>query len=241
MLLLTGGDDQALCLTLLQLSCGSSGSSGATRASNGGSPASSTACSCTELVRLPIPCAHSSALRSVWLQQPTPATASPACSATAAAEPTQLGAVAFSLGLDQQVRCWQIRVVQQPGLQVQQQQRRQGHELAAGMAGGAAAGPPFLLEAGDAQADAALFEDLPWMDAACYSASSSGGTGEQWRLEAREVGCRYTQVVEPAALDVVPPEAHSLPAECGGHFLVGVAGRGTEVLPWCMPGPMLPK
>ena len=44
-----------------------------------------------------------------------------------------------------------------------------------------------------------------------------------------EAGCRYTQVLEPAAIDV-----RSSGRGAGGcrHYDVAVAGRGTEVLEW---------
>ena len=65
MLLLTGGDDQALGLTLLQLVV-RPGSPGGSSSSSGGSGGDGGGVTCRELLRLVVPNAHPSALRSVW-------------------------------------------------------------------------------------------------------------------------------------------------------------------------------
>jgi len=250
LLLLTGGDDQALCLTLLQLTLGSSPTStGISNGSAGEGANSCTSCSCATLLQLSIPNAHSSAARAVWLEAPGGVAAASSegeavHAATTGLEPN-LELAAFSVGLDQQVRCWRVRLVpQQPAqLMVQQPQGQQQEE-----------------------------QCMPGCSNYCTSNSSSGGS--QICLSAEEVRCEFTQVVEPAALDVLPLPAS---AECdagapapepiaatgaagvvapaasssginscsigsvgsrgGRHrrFLVGVAGRGTEVLSWSVP------
>ncbi|GAB4818244.1 hypothetical protein N2152v2_005290 [Parachlorella kessleri] len=64
---------------------------------------------------------------------------------------------------------------------------------------------------------------------ACSSSSDNRDTGSSsgWSLAAQEAGCCITQVLEPAALDVARQ-----PGPGGAYLLVGVAGRGTEVLRW---------
>lgn len=180
LLLLTGGDDQALCLALLRLDSSPAG------------------CTCAEVLRLSIPCAHASALRSLWLSQPEQGPADGAPAATAAA---------FTLGLDQQLRCWRLGIG--PPRQPAQQQA-------------AAAPGPDVAASG-----------LPALDASPDGSStvvrSSDGA---WSLQAAEAGCRYTQVVEPAALDVAPLPVPGTPSRSSCRYLVAVAGRGTEALTW---------
>ena len=188
LLLLTGGDDQALRLCLLQLGC---------CADSGAGPAT-----CGEMLQLCIPNAHSSALRSAWLSPLS----------RAAVAPPALEAVAFTLGLDQQVRCWRVRL------------RHQEQEQQA---------PVRPHNAGGSEAE------QPQLGAACYRATSGGGS-TAWQLDVAEVGCRYTQVVEPAALDVLEQGATPVPASLQSlpearRFLLGVTGRGTEVLTWSAP------
>lgn len=172
LLVLTGGDDQSLRVSLLQLSCGSG--------------------SCQELLHLAIPNSHASALRAVWL-----GALSPPPTAAAAAPAAALEATAFTLGLDQQVRRWRIRL---------QQLATEGPGAAncATTASGSSNG---------------MFNGA---DSGRYAASSGG-----WALAVEEAGCRFTQVCEPASLDccVVPLEGRE-------RHAVGVAGRGTELLPW---------
>jgi hypothetical protein len=139
--------------------------------------------------------------------------------AEGAAAADVLVAAAFTVGLDQQVRCWPLR------LGTRQQQHEHGELGSSG------------LEAAQ-QAPGSL------PGAACYQAhsSSSCSSGSPCSsLEVVEAGCCFTQVVEPAALDVLLAplaEAHS----SGGtgssacrQYLLGVAGRGTELLTWCLP------
>lgn len=166
-------------------------------------------------------------------------------------------AVAFSVGLDQQVRCWRVRL--------EEDQRPQQPQWAAPPS---TAGLPSLdglaLADGESGADDELWlEDgaelvLPWMDTARYRARSSSGGGGGRRggdggseasLEVEEAGCCFTQVVEPAALDVLPAPL-LVPGASPGHqagsallpdtavkYLVGVAGRGTQLLNWQLPRP----
>ena len=64
---------------------------------------------------------------------------------------------------------------------------------------------------------------------------AAGAACTDVRLEASEAGCLVTQVLEPAALDVLPERegARLLPGPRGpASYLVGVAGRGTELLRW---------
>lgn len=203
LLLLTGGDDQALALSLLQL-----GPHPASSSSNGSS--GSCEAQCREVLRLSIPCAHSSALRALWLGSPQPAAAPEA--ALAEERMPVWAATAFSLGLDQQLRCWQLRA----GPCRQQEPTSGG----TGTGNGVPQGPA----------------------AARYCASSKPGVGEDgssagWQLEAEEAGCRFTQVVEPWALDVLPSSGGGQDdGDSGGarRYVLGVAGRGTEVLTWCV-------
>ena len=138
-------------------------------------------------------------------------------------------AAAFTVGLDQQVRCWRVHL--SAHLQQPQQGPRQQELSSDGLE--AAQGAPGSL-----------------LGAACYLAdgggSGGGGNGSSScsSLRVAEAGCCFTQVVEPAALDVLvapPVEAHS-GGDSGGssasrQYLLGVAGRGTEVLTWSLPPP----
>ena len=129
-------------------------------------------------------------------------------------------AAAFTVGLDQQVRCWRLRL-----------NSHKNHEL-----------EQELQERGSNHLEVA---DL--LEAACYHADSgSNGSSSGCSLEVAEAGCCFTQVVEPASLDVLqgppPAEAFGSSAGSGGggggasrQYLLGVAGRGTEVLAWSLP------
>ncbi|KAL4446854.1 hypothetical protein ABPG77_008098 [Micractinium sp. CCAP 211/92] len=239
LLLLTGGDDQALCLTMLQLSRAPGGGGGVAAAT----PAELSS-RCSVLLQLSIPTAHSSAIRSVWLE--APAAAGPASrqgEAPVAGDAGSLAAAAFSVGLDQQVRCWRLHLQQQ-------QHRHQHQQQAASLRATADGGDPNGLGPSDAGAAAAQLDSLPEAGSARYhtessistSDGSSGGSGSI-RLEAEEAGCVFTQVVEPTSLDVLPVHAEQ-PARSsaevaaapgsGGErrYHVGVAGRGSEVLTW---------
>lgn len=280
LLLITGGDDQALGLTLLQLDvqpapAGSQeGSRGADCSSSSGSGGRVGGARCRELLRLTIPNAHSSALRSVWAtplltipgscsgsqagprggsrlgasagaaagQQAGAAAASSGGEAAGAAgdEPA-LQATVFTLGLDQQVRRWRLQLLPchrapstaQPAV-----------VSGTGCSTASSSIPELPLGVLD-ELDVAVAAGEPWPEAARYSASrapgsspsgssGSGGSSPGWRISAEETGCRFTQVAEPAALDVLPcggGEAAALPGPSGG-YLVAVAGRGTELLTW---------
>lgn len=206
MLLLTGGDDQALSLTLLHLPSSGGG--------NDGRPPLAA------VLRLAIPNAHSSAVRAVWLG---PLLARGGAAGGRCSGAPVLAAAAFSVGLDQQVRCWRVR------LELGQGKLDAGQQAGAAGGGGAGGGEPAAGQA-------------------CYRASSAAVV-----LEVAEAGCRFCQVVEPAALDVVPgapagdsgtvgggvgPHAVLPPGGGSGpqRFLVGVAGRGTEVMEWELHG-----
>jgi hypothetical protein len=213
LLLLTGGDDQALSLTLLHLP--DSGGGGGGDSGDGTPPGA--------VLRLSIPNAHSSAVRAVWLGPllaPDGAAAASRCSGAPV-----LAAAAFSVGLDQQVRCWRVRLELGRG----KLDADAGQQAGAAGGGGAGGGEHAAGQA-------------------CYRASSAAAA-----LEVAEAGCRFCQVVEPAALDVVPGAPagdcgtagggvgqHAvLPPGGGGgpqRFLVGVAGRGTEVMEWELHG-----
>ena len=211
LLLLTGGDDQALALTLLQL--GQRPPSTSARDGGGSSSSDSGGVQCREVLRLAVPCAHASAVRAVWLGAPQPA---PAAAAAGAAVLVEHGrqpawsATAFSLGLDQQLRRWRLRV----GPCGQQLEADGGSGPGLGLAQGAGA--------------------------ARYCTSSAEGSSPGWQLEAVEAGCRFTQVVEPWALDVLADDGTSRVdgSDSGGsgarRYLLAVAGRGTEVLTWCV-------
>ncbi len=268
LLLLTGGDDQALCLTLLQLarhprcagtldssSGGGNGGGGDSSDSSGGG---SSGIACRELLRLTIPNAHSSALRSAWLSQLLPASSSSSgsqggrpsgakdaqpASSEAATQPAAgaaagspagdaggsaaLHATAFTLGLDQQLRRWNLRLCPPllgPGWHV-------------------CSWPELPLELPEDLGEALAVET--WLESARYSATSApsgsgsctdGSTcdGTAWQITAEELGCRFTQVAEPAALDVLPcgdSQAAGLPG-LSGSYVIAVAGRGTELLTW---------
>lgn len=267
---MTGGDDQALGLTLLQLDvqpplAGSMGSrSGGGISSNEGRDGSSSATgiACRELLRLTIPSAHSSALRSVWVSSllPVPSGGIDAAAqpAAAAATGTQAGdaaggaalqATAFTLGLDQQLRRWRLH------LQPCQLAAAVGGDSGPGSSGcpnssgpsSSWADPPAdpPVEDGFLGLAAAAPAAEPWLETACYSASTvpirsssspsgSGGGGTGWSITAEEAGCRFTQVAEPAALDVLPSGGDHTVALPGptGSFVIAVAGRGTELLTW---------
>ena len=263
---MTGGDDQALGLTLLQLevqppfagSMGSSSSAGTS--SNDGNDGSSSASgiACRELLRLTIPSAHSSALRSVWVSPllPAPSGGSGATvqPAAAAATGTQAGdaaggaalqATAFTLGLDQQLRRWRLHLQpcqQAAGVCVDPSPASSGCPSSSWTKSPA---EPAEEDGFLGLAEAAPAAE-PWLETARYRAStapirsssggggggSSGGIG--WSITAEEAGCRFTQVAEPAALDVLPcggDQAAALPGPTGS-FIIAVAGRGTEVLTW---------
>ena len=102
LLLLTAGDDQALCFTLLHLaggSGGSGGSSGGSSSSSSGSIGTITSSAsagprgCTVVLQLTVPTAHSSAVRAVWLGAPQPAVPG-AAAAASASQPAASPAVA---------------------------------------------------------------------------------------------------------------------------------------------------
>ena len=175
LLVLSGGDDQAVTATLLQLGarCSGSGNGDCEGGGGGGAPGAlqPRCCSCAELARVCIPCAHSSALRSVWAEplRPTAAGGGPA-------------ATCFSLGLDQLVRCWRLELRSVPG----------------------------------------------------------PGPGECLELDLVELGCAFTQVSEPEALDVLELGGGGGADSGGGggggrSFALAVAGRGTELLTWNVP------
>lgn len=147
----------------------------------------------------------------------------------AAAADVVLAAAAFTVGLDQQLRCWRLRLSARP-----QQQQHEQEELGSQGLEAARGGTSSLPGA-----------------ACCHAYSRGGSNGSSCSsLEVIEAGCCFTQVVEPAALDVLlapAAEAHS----CGGgggngsgsgsnacrQYLLGVAGRGTEVLTWSLLPP----
>lgn len=290
LLLITGGDDQALGLTLLQLDVqpASAGSQEGSRdgdhsSSSNGSGGRVGSARCIELLRLTIPNAHSSALRSVWVspllsvpsscsgsqagprggnsssssrlgasagaaagQRAVAAAASAAREAAGVAgDDPALQATVFTLGLDQQVRRWRLQL-----LPCQRAPSAAKPAVVGGTGGstggstGSSSFPELALGALD-ELDEAVAAGEPWFKAARYSASSapgsspsgsgsSGGSSPGWRISAEEAGCRFTQVAEPAALDVLPcggGEAAALPGPSGGYVIV-VAGRGVELLTW---------
>lgn len=92
-LLFTGGDDQALCFVRLEVEASSGGCSSrgpGSGSSNGEDAAaivgSSDRLHCRVAWSVPLPNAHSSAVRGVWTD----------------------GMASFSVGLDQRVRCWKL-------------------------------------------------------------------------------------------------------------------------------------